>query len=280
MFALTVLGIFVLIIAIIIYIEYKNEKNYQDNRRKRTEERKKTKRPYDPKVKVQKPLKEKQEKAAKRKAATPGAKDKTQLQVKKEKTKTVRDSYELKNDKKPVVEPRKVPSAQELREAEEKKRLEELKLEAKRREAEKLETQRLEKEKLEAQKVEPESIPEAEITEKIDLPKCKYPKFNYARLVEMGLSEDEAVEFVKELIPQIKTQIPLIKEAMEANDFHNMERLTHSIKGSSTTVGSGGVSDLLVDYNTYLKTGKELPVAEAYLKHLNHYCEELEKEYA
>jgi HPt (histidine-containing phosphotransfer) domain-containing protein len=96
----------------------------------------------------------------------------------------------------------------------------------------------------------------------------------------MGLGEDEAVEFVKELIPQIKIHIPLIKEAMEASDFHNMERLTHSIKGSSTTVGSGGISDLLVEYNTYLKTGKELPVVEAYFKHLNHYCNELEKEYA
>ena len=96
----------------------------------------------------------------------------------------------------------------------------------------------------------------------------------------MGLSKDEAVDFIKELIPQIKTQIPLLKEAMEASDFHTMERLTHSIKGSSTTVGSGGVSDLLVEFNTYLKTGRELPVAEAYIKHLNHYCEALEKEYA
>ena len=270
MFVLIVIGIFALIIAIIIYFEYKNEKDYQANRQKREEERKKTKRPYDPKEKIQKPLKKKQEKAAKRKAAIPGAKDKTQLQVKKEENKTARDAYELKNETKHVIKPRKVPSAQELREAEEKKRLE----------AEKLETQRLEKEKLEAQKIEPESIPEAEITEKIDLPKCKYPKFNYARLVEMGLSEDEAVEFVKELIPQIKTQIPLIKEAIEAEDFHNIERLTHSIKGSSTTVGSGGVSDLLVEFNTYVKSGKKIPVIETYLKYLTHYCEDLDKEYA
>jgi len=235
MFALTVLGIFVLIIVIIIYIEYKNEKNYQKNRRERAEERKKTKPPYDPKDKIQKPLQEKKEIAAKRKAATPGAKDRSQLQVKKEKAKTVREAYELKNDKKPVIEPRKVPSAKELREA---------------------------------------------AAEKIDLPECKYPKFDYSRLLKMGLGENEAVEFVKELIPQIKTQIPLIKEAIEASDFHNIERLTHSIKGSSTTVGSGGVSDLLVEFNTYVKTEKEIPVIEAYLKHLTHYCKELEKEYA
>lgn len=177
MFALTVIGIIVLIIAIIIYLEYQNEKAYQEERKKRTQERKKTKPPYNPKEKVQKPL-----------------------QRKKEKT--------------------------------------------------------------------------------YDLPQCKYPKFNYERLIGMGLSEEEAIEFAKELIPQIKTQIPLIKEAMEKEDFHCMERLTHSIKGSSTTVGTGGISDLLVEYNTYLKTGKELPIAEAYFEHLNRYAEDLEKEFA
>ncbi len=260
MFALTVIGIFVLIIIIIIYFEYKNEKNYQKNRRKRTEERKKTKSPYDPKEKVQKPLQEKKEKAAKRKASTPGAKDRLQPYVKKQQNKTVRESYELKNETKHVIKPRKVPSAKELRDAEEKKRREE--------------------QKVAEQKVKSEPIPKPQVVEKIDLPECKYPKFDYSRLLKMGLGEDEAIEFVKELIPQIKTQIPLIKEAIEASDFHNIERLTHSIKGSSTTVGSGGVSDLLVEFNTYVKTEKEIPVLEAYLKHLSHYCEVLEKEYA
>ena len=264
MFTLIVIGIFVFIIAIIIYFEYKNEKEYQENRRKRAEERKKTKPPYHPKEKIQKPLKEKNEKAAERRAATPGAKEKPLPQVKKEKNKTTDDTYALKDEKKYVVEPRKVPSAQEIREAEEKEKLK----------AKKLEVQRLEEQKLQEQKVKPD------VAGKIDLPECKYPKFDYSRLVDMGLSKDEAVEFIKELIPQIKTQIPLIKEAMEASDFHSMERLTHSIKGSSTSVGSGGISDLLSEYNTYLKTGKELPVAEAYFKYLNYYCEELEKEYA
>ncbi len=259
MFTLIVIGIFILIIAIIIYLEYKNEKEYQQNRHKRAEERKKTKPPYNPKETVQKPLKEKNDKAAERKAAIPGAQKKSAPQVKKEENKAATDAYELKQEKKYVVEPRKVPSAQEIREAEEK---------------EKFKAKKLQEQKLQEQKVKPD------IAEKIDLPECKYPKFDYSRLVDMGLSKDEAVEFIKELIPQIKTQIPLIKEAMEASDFHSMERLTHSIKGSSTSVGSGGISDLLIEYNTYLKTGKELPVAEAYLKHLNYYCKELEKEYA
>jgi len=96
----------------------------------------------------------------------------------------------------------------------------------------------------------------------------------------MGLSDEEAKEFVAELIPQIGAQIPLIKEAIAISDFQNMERLTHTIKGSSTTVGTGGVSDLLIEFNTYLKTGTEPVLAEAYLEQLNHYYEELKEQYA
>ena len=135
--------------------------------------------------------------------------------------------------------------------------------------------------KEEKKTVKEETAPAAKVEEKTyDLPTCEYPEFDYSRLLKMGLSEEEAIEFIKELIPQIKTQLPLIKEAMEKEDFHNMERLTHSLKGSSTTVGTGGVSDLLVEFNTYLKTGKDIPVAKVYFTHLNRYTEELEKQFA
>jgi len=249
MFALTVVGILVLIIAIIIYFEYKNEKEYQEQRQKKAEGRKKTKPTYDTKEKVQKPLEEKKEKTA-----APDTKEESLPTVEK----TLDDTYKLKDETKYVVKPRKVPSVKELKEAEQ---------------------QRVEKQIIKEEKEKTEVIPEPEVAKKVDLPKCKYPKFDYSRLIKMGLGENEAMEFIKELIPQIKTQIPLIKEAIDASDFHNIERLTHSIKGSSTTVGSGGVSDLLVEFNTYVKTEKEIPVLEAYLKHLNYYCEELEKEY-
>ena len=264
MYALIIVAVFIFIVAVIVYLEYRNEKKYQAERTKRKEERKTTKAPYDPKEKVQKPKLDKKEKEANRKAATPGAKEKPQPKSKQETSTT--DAYALKDDAKYV---KKVPSAKELREAEEQEKLEALKLETKRLEAEKLEAERLEQ-----QKTEPE------ITKPIELPQCKYPDFDYSRLVGMGLSEEEAVEFIQELIPQIGTQIPLIQEAMDKEDFYSMERLTHSIKGSSTTVGSGGVSDLLVEYNTYLKTGEELEVAKAYQRHLKDYYEALKTAYA
>ena len=228
MFALIIIGVFVLIVAVIIYFEYKNEKDYQAERKKRTLERKKTKPPYNPKTKVQQPLQNKKEESAKRKKATPGAKEKVKQESKKRP-----EGYELKEHTN-TIEPQ-TPVKEHASKDEEKT---------------------------------------------YDLPKCKYPEFNYSRLIKMGLSEEEAIEFTKELIPQIKSQIPLIEEAFEKGDFHSMERLTHSIKGSSTTVGTGGVSDLLVECNTYLKTGKDLPIAEAYIKHLKYYADELEKKVA
>jgi HPt (histidine-containing phosphotransfer) domain-containing protein len=125
-----------------------------------------------------------------------------------------------------------------------------------------------------------QEIPQPEkIKPDITLPKGEYPEFNYQRLLEMGLSEKEALEFIQELIPQIAEQIPLIDEAMEIPDFHKMERLTHSIKGSSTTIGTGGVSDLLVEFNTYLKEGENVQIAQAYQAHLKRYFEKLKKQF-
>ncbi len=254
MYALVGISIFILIVAYIIYSEYKNEKVYQEERKRRSNERKHNKAPYNPKEKIQKPHLNKKEKAVKRKQHTPGAKEKTTPeQIKKEKD--LSQSYALK-------------------------------------ESESEDTRQVTQQPIPEKKVIPEviteEIPEVikeVITEKpvektYDLPACKYPAFDYSRLIGMGLAEDEAIEFTKELIPQIKTQIPLIKEALIKEDFHLMEKLTHSIKGSSTTVGTGGVSDLLVEFNTYLKTGKEIPIAEAYFDHLTRYAEELEKQFA
>ena len=111
------------------------------------------------------------------------------------------------------------------------------------------------------------------------LPICTYPKFTHARLLEMGLSDEESKEFVKELIPQLEIQIPLIEEVLGSSDFHQMERLTHSIKGSSTNLGTGGISDLLVECNTYLKSGKDIEIAKAYFGYLKHYTQELKEQY-
>jgi len=112
------------------------------------------------------------------------------------------------------------------------------------------------------------------------LPQANYPPFTHVRLLEMGLSDEEAKEFVAELIPQLEAQIPLIQNELNSGDFHQMERLTHSIKGSATNIGTGGVSDLLVECNTYLKSGTDIDIATAYFKHLVAYTAQLKQQYA
>lgn len=123
---------------------------------------------------------------------------------------------------------------------------------------------------------------ESQLKEKeiCNLPQCQYHSFDYSRIMGLGLSEDEAIEFVHELIPQLKVQIPLIEDAIKKEDFEALEELTHSIKGSSTNIGTGGISDLLVEFNTYIKTQREIPILEEYLKYLKHYTADLEKEFA
>lgn len=87
----------------------------------------------------------------------------------------------------------------------------------------------------------------------------------------MGLGESDAQEFVSDLINQIDEQLPKIADAIEAKDMENLERLTHSIKGSSTNIGVGGVADLLVEFNTYTKTKSNIDVINEYFKQLKVY---------
>ncbi len=123
--------------------------------------------------------------------------------------------------------------------------------------------------------------PQAEaIQETKELPEADYPQFTHVRLLEMGLSDEEAKEFVAELIPQIETEIPLIEAAIQEGDFHQLEKLIHGIKGSATNLGTGGVSDLLVDFNTFVKTGTDVDIAKAYLEHLRDYTNALKAQYA
>lgn len=110
-------------------------------------------------------------------------------------------------------------------------------------------------------------------------PRLNYPPFDHARLLAMGLSQEEAREFVDELILQIETQIPLIKTAIQTADFHQAERLTHSLKGAASSIGEGGISALLVDYNTYLKHGEDISVINTYFIHLKYYLDALKKQY-
>jgi hypothetical protein len=254
MVASIVIGIIIFIVLLVIYLEYRNEKKYQAERQRRKERKKRKLTPKVTKRPTQKPTEEKE-----KKRAAPSVKTAPKAPQK--------PSVKAKNEEKGRTPPPPRKTA-EIQKAGEKP----------------LSTPK----ERETQKPQPSTqkpLPPkkaAPITQELpreDLPSGEYPAFNYDRLLKMGLSEEEAHAFIQELIPQIGEQIPLLDEAMKIPDFHQMERLTHSIKGSSTTIGTGGVSDLLVEYNTYLKEGKEVRIAEVYQKYLKHYYEKLKKQF-
>jgi len=262
MVASIVIGVIVFIIGLVIFLEYRNEKRYQQERQRAKEKQQKklrpkvTKRPPMPpsgKEEPQPPSKHPKPDTKVPVSKVPSSK-KT---PKKETSISAPEHYDLKEEKPQSKAPEETTLIKTPRPAQKKEPGNET-------------DKRVEQEPKQEQKEKSSST---------ELPKGEYPEFNYERLMEMGLSKEEALEFIQELIPQIGDQIPLIDEAMKIPDFHKMERLTHSIKGSSTTIGTGGVSDLLVEYNTYLKTGKELPVAEAYQAHLKRYFEKLKKQF-
>lgn len=132
-------------------------------------------------------------------------------------------------------------------------------------------------------KPEPEVVEEAveEALPSKELPPCDYPPFDHSRTVEsLGLSEEDAKEFIGELIAQLDIQLPLIAKEIETGDFHALEQLTHSVKGSATNLGTGGVADLLIAFNTYLKEGQDIDIVKSYYSCLETYTKKLKEQYA
>ena len=111
------------------------------------------------------------------------------------------------------------------------------------------------------------------------IPQKEYADFDNSRLLAMGLSQKDADEFVLELIEQIDEFIPQIEAAIEAGDYRQVERLSHSLKGSATNLGTGGVADQLIDFNTYCKKGEDKETILNYLNSLKSYQAKLKTQY-
>ena len=128
---------------------------------------------------------------------------------------------------------------------------------------------------------EKERIAETAVEKKVakELPGSDYPDFDNSRLLGLGLSQADADAFTGELIEQIEDQIPKIEEAISNRAFDQIERLSHSIKGSATNIGTGGVADVLVDFNTYAKTGKDMDIITAHFENLKNYQGKLKKQF-
>jgi len=129
----------------------------------------------------------------------------------------------------------------------------------------------------------PESKPEISESQKLagEILQKDYGVFSHQRLVEgMGLSQEEADEFVVELIHQLEDAINELDLAIERKDFDEVEHITHGLKGAALNIGEGGVADLLIEYNTYMKDGVDIPVIEAYQTLLKQTVSDLKVEYS
>lgn len=127
--------------------------------------------------------------------------------------------------------------------------------------------------------IKPQEVKKVEV-EKI-YPQANYKAFDHSRIItDLGLAEEDAKEFIDDLIAQIDSTIPQIKKAIQSTNIKQLEELTHSIKGSATNLGSDGVASLLTDFNTYLKTGDDMDIIQRYFEHLEHYAKELKAQYA
>lgn len=107
-----------------------------------------------------------------------------------------------------------------------------------------------------------------------------YPEFNNARAVEqLGLSQEEADLFIGELVTQIEEELPNLDAALAAKDLEKLEKVSHMLKGSATSLGEGGVADILVELNTYCKDGSDMEVIEEHLKNLHYYFAKLKEKF-
>lgn len=114
---------------------------------------------------------------------------------------------------------------------------------------------------------EPESIPEEPKIDAAAEAGPTYPTYSNQRAIDqLGLTQEEADEFVVELIGQIEAEIPNLKSAVAEGDIEKIERVSHMLKGSATSLGEGGIADQLVEFNTYCKHGSDPKVVEGFMK--------------
>ena len=113
-------------------------------------------------------------------------------------------------------------------------------------------------------------------TSNIEIPTKAYPKYDNARaVVEMGLTQEDADSFVHDLIEAIESEVPRIEEAIEGSDYKTIEEIVHTITGSSSTLGTGGVSSALISFYTSVQHRDDFQKLYVHLQNVKYYLNEL-----
>jgi len=113
----------------------------------------------------------------------------------------------------------------------------------------------------------------------IHIPTKKYDKYDNARAIEeMGLTKEEADSFVLELIKALTSEIPRIEEAILNSDMKTLEEIVHTITGSSSTLGSGGVSTALISFYTAVQHRDAYKDLYIHLQNVKYYLAQLKQQ--
>lgn len=132
------------------------------------------------------------------------------------------------------------------------------------------------------EEAEEEVSPEAAIEESVLAEEeiYSYPPFDNTRAMEeFGLPKEDADLFIVDLIEQIEDEMPALEVAVEAHDVKKIEDISHMIKGSATNLGTGGAADVLIDFNTYMKSGEDPLVIAAHMRNLHRALAELKEQF-
>jgi len=113
------------------------------------------------------------------------------------------------------------------------------------------------------------------------IPTKQYAPYSNSRAVEeMGLTQEEADLFEKDLVTAIEAEIPKIEKAILASDYKTIEEIVHTITGSSSTLGSGGVSSALISFYAAVQHRDSFKTLYIHLQNLKYYISELKEVHA
>jgi HPt (histidine-containing phosphotransfer) domain-containing protein len=125
------------------------------------------------------------------------------------------------------------------------------------------------------------SVPKTKQQEAIAIPTKTYPPFDNSRAVtELSLSQEEADMFVGELIKAVDAEVKKLDKAIANENILEIEEITHTITGSASTIGYGGITNVLIDFYTAVQHRETYPVLKTHLANLKYYLDQLKEQHA
>lgn len=113
----------------------------------------------------------------------------------------------------------------------------------------------------------------------VDIPTKQYPKYDNSRAVdEMGLTQEEADDFVLDLIKAIEAEIPRLESDILKGDYKGIEEIVHTLTGTASTLGSGGISSTFIAFYASVQHRDSMQEQYIHLQNIKYYLNELKQD--